>query len=111
MKPFKESEHYLGDLQAAYDYYRAYGRSAAERFFAAYEEAFKIVLRHPFVCRPRRHGWRQMLIRRYPSYSIFYKEFPGFWLFGGVVSTTQDPDVIQARLLIREVIEQPDSDE
>jgi hypothetical protein len=37
------------------------------------------------------------------SYAIFYREAPAFWFLGGVVSTVQDPDLIQARLLIREV--------
>jgi hypothetical protein len=110
VKPFKESENYLGDLQAAYDYYKAYGRATADRFFEAHQEAFEIILRHPFVCRPRRHGWRQMLIRRYPNYSIFYKEFSEFWLLAGVVSTVNDPDWIQTRLLVREVKDRPEPD-
>jgi hypothetical protein len=50
-----------------------------------------------------------MVIRRYPGYSIFYREFPNFWLLGGVVSTVSDPDAIQARLLIREVSDTPES--
>ena len=108
MKPFKEAEGYADDLQAAYDFYKAYGRGVAGRFLAAYGEAVGTITRHPFVCRPRRHGWRQMVIRRYPGYSIFYKELPDFWLLGGIVSTLRDPDLIQARLLIREVSESPE---
>ena len=33
MKPFKEAEGYLDDLQAAYDYYKLYGLQTAERFW------------------------------------------------------------------------------
>jgi plasmid stabilization system protein ParE len=105
MKPFKEAEGYLHDLQAAYDYYRAYSPQTAHRFIAAYEAAERTLVHHPHICRPRRHGWRQMVIRRYPNYPVFYKELPDFWLLGGLVSTNSDPDAIQARLLIREVIE------
>lgn len=106
MKPFKEAEGYLDDLQAAYDYYKAYSPLAARRFAAAYAAAELTLLQHPHICRPRRHGWRQMIIRRYPNYSIFYKELPACWLLGGIVSTIADPDAIQARLLIREVAEE-----
>ncbi len=61
------------------------------------------MLCHPLTCRVRRHGWRQRVIQRYPNYSVFYSEFPEFWLLAGVVSTLQDPDMIQALLLIREI--------
>jgi ParE toxin of type II toxin-antitoxin system, parDE len=106
MKPFKEAEGYGEDLQSAYDYYKAYGADTAGRFLKAYEKAVATIQYSPFICRPRRHGWRQMIIRDYPSFSIFYREFPRFWLLAGVVSTVQDPDSIQARLLIREVAEE-----
>ena len=49
-----------------------------------------------------------MVIHQYPVYSIFYREFERFWLFGGIVPTIQDPDSIQARLLIREATETED---
>jgi hypothetical protein len=39
VKPFKEAEGYAEDLQAAYDYYKAYSLQTAERFLTAYEEA------------------------------------------------------------------------
>ena len=107
MKPFKEAEGYLDDLQAAYDYYNAYGPGTAHQFLAAYEKAERTLIEHPHICRPRKHGWRQMVIRRYPNYSIFYKELSPCWLMGGIVSTLSDPDAIQARLLIREVRENP----
>jgi plasmid stabilization system protein ParE len=105
MKPFKEANGYAADLQAAYDYYKAYGEITAGRFVAAYEKAVEMVRYHPYICRARQHGWRQMVIKDYPSYSIFYQEFPRFWLFAGVISTVQDPDWIQALLLIREAAE------
>ena len=103
MKSFKEAEGYSDDLQLAYDYYKSYGVDTAERFLAAYERAVLIIQSSPYVCRALRHGWRQMVIHGYPSFSIFYQEFDKFWLFGGIISTIQDPDAILARLLIREV--------
>ncbi|HTB62001.1 MAG TPA: type II toxin-antitoxin system RelE/ParE family toxin [Opitutales bacterium] len=102
MKPVKEAQGYAGDLQTAYDYYKAFSPAIAARFLAAYETACETIHYNPFICRARRHGWRQMVIRDYPNYSIFYKELPHCWLLGGVVSTLRDPDVIQAGLLIRE---------
>ena len=105
MKPFREAEGYAEDLQAAYDYYKAYGRETAGRFLAAYEEAIAILKGRPRICRPRRDDWRQMIIQPYPNYSIFYKELSFCWLLAGVISTVQDPDMIQARLLLREVTE------
>jgi len=106
MKRFKEAEGCANDLQAAYDYYKAYGVQTAGRFLAAYQEAVDILKSMPRICPPRRHGWRQMIIQDYPNYSIFYKELSFCWLLGGVVSTVQDPDFIQARLLVREVSEE-----
>lgn len=106
MKPFKEADGYSADLQSAYDYYKKYGVATAGRFLAAYEAAVAIVMSSPYASRARRNGWRQMVIHEYPNYSIFYREFDRFWLFGGVVSTVQDPDSIQAKLLIREAGEE-----
>jgi len=103
MKLFREAEGYADDLQAAYDYYRTYSPSAAERFLTAYSRATKRIERNPLACRPRRHGWRQMIVPGHPNYSIFYKELPVCWLYAGVIPTVRDPDVIQARLLIREI--------
>ena len=106
MKPFKEAEGYARDLQAAYDHYRAYGPATAGKFLTAYEQAVAILQRSPFVCRVRRHGWRQMIIHQYPGYSIFYRELAFCWLLGGILSVARDPDVIQARLLVREIAEE-----
>jgi len=44
-----------------------------------------------------------MIVPGHPNYSIFYKELPVCWLYAGVIPTVRDPDVIQARLLIREI--------
>ena len=107
-KAFKEANGYDADLQTAYDYYKEYSVATAARFLVAYEEAVRIVQSSPYVCRARTHGWRQMVIHEYPRYSIFYREFDQFWLFAGVISTVQDPDFIQARLLIREIKETED---
>ena len=82
MKPFKEAEGYAGDLQAAYDYYKAYSSPAARHFLAAYTAAVQSLARHPHICRLRRHGWRQMAIRSHAGYAIFYKELPHLLAFG-----------------------------
>jgi hypothetical protein len=47
-----------------------------------------------------------MIIHDYPVYSIFYKELSFCWLLTGVIPTIRDPDLIQARLLLREVYEE-----
>ncbi|AHF93514.1 hypothetical protein OPIT5_28240 [Opitutaceae bacterium TAV5] len=44
-----------------------------------------------------------MIIRQHTSYSVFYRELETMWLLGGILSTLRDPDMLQARLLIREV--------
>ncbi|MBP7143287.1 MAG: type II toxin-antitoxin system RelE/ParE family toxin, partial [Opitutaceae bacterium] len=80
MKPFKEVEGYSEDLQSAYDYYKGYSIASAGRFLTAYEEAIRILRGRPRICRPRRDGWRQMIIQPYPNYSIFYKELTFCWL-------------------------------
>ena len=105
MKPFKEAEGYAEDLQSAYNYYNAYSPQTAERFLAAYERVEGILQQGPFICRPRRHGWRQMIIQDYPNYSIFYKELSFCWLLGGILPSVRDPDMTQAKLLVREVSE------
>ncbi len=109
MKAFREAEGYADDLQAVYDYYKAYGSETAERFLAEYERAVDVLRHSPFICRSRRHGWRQMIIQAYPSYSVFYKELSFCWLLGGVIPAARDPDLIQARLLVREVTEEEKS--
>jgi hypothetical protein len=47
-----------------------------------------------------------MIIHDYPIYSVFYKELSFCWLLAGVTPTVRDPDMIQARLLLREVTEE-----
>lgn len=106
MKSFREAEGYAADLQSAYDYYRTYSEGAAERFLTAYSRATKFIEQSPLACRLRRHGWRQMIIPGHPNFSIFYKELPFCWLYAGVIPAVRDPDVIQARLLIREIGEE-----
>ncbi len=75
MKAFREAEGYDKDLQAAYDYYKAYGSATAGRFLAAYEKAAGLIRYNPFICRARQHGWRQMVIKAYPSFSISIENF------------------------------------
>jgi hypothetical protein len=104
MKPFKTADTYAADLQQAHDYFKQGGQNAADRFFARYKRARKIIETNPLVCRLRPTGWRQLTIPG-STYGIFYREASDFWYLGGVISTVQDPDVIQARLLIREIHE------
>ena len=103
MKLFREAEGYAVDLQSAYDYYQSYSARAAARFLRAYQAEIAIITVQPLVAHVRRHGWRQLPIRRHPGYAIFYKELPDFWLLGGVIPTMRDPDQILVKLLIREV--------
>ena len=102
MKPFKTAARYAADLQQAYDYFRQGGSRAAERFWERYNRALHVIMTNPQACRLRPSGWRQKAIPQ-SSYAIFYREAPTFWFLGRVISTVQDPDLIQARLLIREV--------
>lgn len=75
---------------------------AAERFLVRYEEAMRAVPQHPEICRVRSSGWRQLPIPR-SSYALFFGEAPDFCLVAAVLSTVQDPDMIQAQLLTREI--------
>jgi plasmid stabilization system protein ParE len=102
MKPLKVAPAMTADLQQAYDYFKRGGSTAAERFLIRYEEAMRAVQLHPEICRVRPSGWRQRPIPR-SSYALFYREAPDFWLIAAVISTVQDPDMIQAQLLIREI--------
>ena len=104
MKPFRTAGTYAADLQLAYDYFKQGGQQAADRFLERHDEAQRTIIGHPFVCRRRSHGWRQLAIPR-STYAIFYREAEDFWFLGGVISTVQDPDLIQARLLILEISE------
>lgn len=104
MKPFRTADTYAADLQRAYDYFKRDGGDAAERFYVRYQRARKIIQRNPLVCRLRPSGWRQLTIPG-STFAIFYREAPAFWFLGGVISIVQDPDVIQARLLILEIRE------
>ena len=102
MKPFKSADTYAADLQQAYDYFKQGGPEPASRFLVRFEKALRTIMANPLICRLRPNLWRQIAIPR-SSYAIFYREAPDFWFLGGVMSTVQDPDVIQARLLIREI--------
>ena len=105
MKPLKVSGAVAADLQVAYEYFKRGGQAAADRFLERYEEARRAILRHPEICRLRATGWRQLAIPR-SRFAIYYQEAPDFWVIGAVISTVQDPDVIQAQLLIREISDQ-----
>ena len=104
MKPFKTADTYTADLQRAYDYFKQGGQTAADRFLERHDKAQLSLMDNPLVCRLRPSGWRQWGIPR-STYAIFYRETTALWFFGGVISTVQDPDVIQARLLIQEIRE------
>jgi hypothetical protein len=103
MTQWAQTVGYAEDLQAAYDHFKANaGALAAERFLARYGQAVAVITSHPRSCSVRGHGWRQRPVP-HSTYSIFYGERGGFWLLVGIQSTVQDPDRIQALLLIREV--------
>lgn len=109
MKSFKVSDALPADLQRAFDYFKQGGAPAADQFMERNDKALRAIQAHPEICRLRSTGWRLMPIPR-SSYAIFYREAPAFWFVGGVVSTVQDPDVIQAQLLLREVRDLPATD-
>lgn len=102
MKPFKVADGYAADLQDAYDYFKRGGQNAADRFFARYKRTREIIVTNPLAYRLRPTGWRQLTIPG-STYAIVYREAPDCWFLGGVISAVQDPDMIQARLLIREI--------
>lgn len=98
---------YADDLQAAYDYYKTRaGMMAAEQFLTRYLAGVGTITAYPESCAVRGHGWRQKPIPR-SNFSIFFGQREAFWMLVGVQSTVQDPDRIQALLLIREVGENP----
>ncbi len=99
---------YAEDLQSAYDYYKQRGGAAvAERFLERYHKAIVLLTEYPQSCAVRGHGWRQMPIA-HSAFSIFYGERGSYWMLVGIQSTVQDPDRIQALLLIREVSGNPE---
>ena len=99
---------YAEDYQAAYDYVKSRGGlRAAAKFVQRYERCMKAIVAQPRSSAVRGHGWRQKPISR-SSFSIFYGERGVFWMLVGVQSAIQDPDRIQALLLIREVSENPE---
>jgi plasmid stabilization system protein ParE len=103
MSEWVQVEGYAEDYQAAYDYFKSRGGAvAADRFTERYERCVHAVVAHPRSCAVRGHGWRQKPIP-HSTFSVFYGERGSFWLLVGVQSTVQDPDRIQALLLIREV--------
>jgi hypothetical protein len=102
MKPFKTAAIYAADLQQAYDYFKQGGENAALRFLTRYEQTLRTTMMPPHVPRLRLNGWRQIALPR-SRYAIFYREAPEFWFLGGIISTVQDPAMIQAKLLIREI--------
>lgn len=94
---------YAEDYQAAYDYFKARaGVRAAGSFVERYGRCVKAIVEQPRSCAVRGHGWRQKPIP-HSTFSIFYGERGEFWMLVGLQSTVQDPDRIQAMLLIREV--------
>ncbi len=103
MKPWVQVAGYAEDLQAAHDYFKSKaGARAADRFFTRYQASVMSIIEHPESAAIRGHGWRQKPIRN-STFSIFYGERGGFWMLVGIQSTVQDPDRLQALLLIREV--------
>lgn len=108
MKPFRLAAALPLDLQAACDFYAARSAPTAERFLAAYVTTRDHIMAQPLLHRVRPHGWRQVIIPRFPHYAIFYKETETCWLIGGVPSLVRDPDNVLAALLLREAIDDPE---
>jgi hypothetical protein len=108
MKPFRTAVSYAADLQQAYDYFEQGGSLADDRFLERHDEIQRTIIAHPVICRLRSHGWRQLAIPR-STYAIFYREAAEFWFVGGGLSTVQDPDMLQTRLLILEISEPDES--
>jgi hypothetical protein len=103
MKQWVQVSGFAGDLQLAYDYFRQKGGvAAATRFLTRYEHCVAAVTAHPKLGAIRGHGWRQKPIPN-STFSIFYGERGKYWMLVGIQSTVQDPDRIQASLLIREI--------
>ena len=95
------------DYQTGYDYIKGRGGlTAATRFVERYERCMKAIVAQPKSCAIRGHGWRQRPIP-HSTFSIFYGERGAFWMLVGIQSTVQDPDRIQALILIREVSANP----
>jgi len=103
MTQWVQAGGYAEDLQAAYDYFKSGGGpAAAENFFRRYQRCVEMVTNRPKNCGVRGHGWRQQPIPN-STYSIFYGQRGGLWMLVGIQSAVQDPDRIQALLLVREV--------
>jgi plasmid stabilization system protein ParE len=93
---------YADDLQVAYDHHKLGGPIASQRFWERYQRTIDSIIVYPESVALRPHGWRQKPIPR-SVYSIFYGQRGPYWMLVGIQSTIQDPDRIQAMLLIREV--------
>jgi hypothetical protein len=105
MREWVQVGGYADDLQAAYDYVNSRGGAAvAGRFLNRYLQCIDTLIAYPEICAIRPHGWRQKPIPN-STFSIFYGERGPYWMLVGIQSTVQDPDRIQAMLLIREVCE------
>ena len=107
MREWIQAAGYADDLQAAYDYFKRGGFEAARRFLERYESCITRIVAKPLTCAVRRHGWRQKPIPR-STFSIYYGQRGAHWMLVGIQSTVQDPDRIQALLLIREVAAEAD---
>ena len=103
MKFWVQAAGYAEDLQTAYDDLKARGgKVVAEQFLERYHQSVSTITDQPRSSAVRGHGWRQKPIP-HSTFSIFYGERDLFWMLVGVQSTVQDPDRIQALLLIREL--------
>ncbi|MEO5958891.1 MAG: type II toxin-antitoxin system RelE/ParE family toxin [Opitutaceae bacterium] len=85
------------DLQAIYDYHRAFSAAKAERIVAEYDRIVGLLEVNPLIFRAREDDWRV-----YPfsagTYLLYYREFAPFWLVVGLFHARRAPSWISERL-------------
>ncbi len=88
------------DLQAIYDYHKAFSAAKAERIVAEYDRVVALLEMNPLIFRAREGGWRV-----YPfsegTYLMYYREFAAFWLVVGVFHARREPFWIAERIAQR----------
>lgn len=101
-KPFRIAPWVVPqDLQAIYDYHRAFSVTKAERIVAEYDRIIAMLEINPLLIHQRENGWRV-----YPfasgTYLLYYREYPEFWLVTALFHARLDPDWIRTRLAVRQ---------
>jgi plasmid stabilization system protein ParE len=85
------------DLQAIYDYHRAFSVEKAERIVAEYDQIVALLEVNPLLFHERENGWRV-----YPfdsgTYLLYYTELEAIWLVVGVFHARRHPAWIAEQL-------------